>query len=83
MKTIVFTLIFVGLVSVLRLNGQQLQKIWETKGGLATPESALYDDQKDVIYVSNINGNPADKDGNGFISILNSDGTVKTLEWVK
>jgi len=36
------------------------------------PELVLYDDMRDVIYVANINGNPSEKDGNGFISILNT-----------
>jgi hypothetical protein len=36
--------------------------------GLQTPESVLVDDQADVYLVSNINGQPFDKDDNGFIS---------------
>lgn len=51
--------------------------------GLATPESVLHDAQADVYLVSNINGNPAAKDGNGFISRLAPDGTVTTLKWIE
>lgn len=36
--------------------------------GLQTPESVLYDTDQDVYFVSNINGNPLDKDGNGYIA---------------
>ena len=50
--------------------------------GLKTPESVLYNATQDAIYVANINGSPTDKDGNGFISKLNLDGEVVTLEWV-
>lgn len=50
--------------------------------GLATPESVLYDEADDVYFVSNINGAPGAKDGNGFISKLSPDGTVVALKWV-
>lgn len=63
-------------------NAQRLEKVWQNTGELKTPESVLYDGERDVIYVSNINGDPLQKDGNGFISILNPDGSVKNLEWI-
>jgi sugar lactone lactonase YvrE len=50
--------------------------------GLATPESVLYDEGDDVYYVSNINGGPSAKDGNGFISKLSPDGKVVALKWI-
>ena len=50
--------------------------LWETAGFLA-PESALFDPDGNVIYVSNVNGAPGDKDGNGFISRVGNDGTVR------
>lgn len=61
---------------------QQLVQVWDSGQILKTPESVLYDENSGVIYVSNINENPWEKDGNGFISILNPDGTLKTKEWV-
>ena len=45
-----------------------LQLKWETDTLLTTCESVLYDQDQDVLYVSNINGAPDGKDGNGFIS---------------
>ncbi len=60
---------------------QKLEKVWETTG-LKTPESVLYDTKRDVIYVANINGAPAEKNGTGFISILTPDGNIKNLEWI-
>ncbi len=59
-----------------------LTKVWETDTVLTTAESTLYDKDNDIIYVSNINGNHSVKDGNGFISRLEADGTVSQLQWV-
>jgi sugar lactone lactonase YvrE len=35
--------------------------------GLSTPESVKYDGDEDAYFITNINGNPSAKDGNGFI----------------
>jgi len=61
---------------------QSLTKIWTTTDGLKTPESVLYDAASNSIYVSNIDGNPNIKDGNGFISVLDTDGKMRKLQWV-
>jgi len=61
---------------------QSLTKVWTTTDGLKTPESALYDDATKSIYVTNIDGNHSEKDGNGFVSVLNTDGKMKNLRWV-
>jgi sugar lactone lactonase YvrE len=50
--------------------------------GFATPESVLHDPESDVYLVSNINGTPVAKDGNGFISRLSPDGTIVALRWI-
>jgi sugar lactone lactonase YvrE len=62
---------------------QRLTKLWETKEGIKTPESVLYSAKDKVLYVSNINGKPWEKDGNGFISKLSMNGDFIALEWVK
>src|SRR5687767_8731714 len=49
--------------------------------GFATPESVLYDQAGDVYLVSNINGQPLDKDDNGFISRIAPDGSA-TIKWI-
>ena len=56
-------------------------EVWRTDTVMATPESVKYDPNGDVLYVANINGMPLDKDGNGFISKLATDGSVIELEW--
>lgn len=62
--------------------GQKLVEVWRTGPKMKTPESVLYAPEEDVIFVANINGNPTDKDGNGFISQLNTDGSIKKMEWL-
>jgi len=49
-------------------------KMGET-GGMNVPESVKYDADLDVFFVSNVNGNPSQKDGNGFIAIVRADST--------
>jgi acetyl esterase/lipase len=50
--------------------------------GFKTPESVLYDPIADVYLVSNINGRPSDKDGNGFISRISPEGEILALKWI-
>lgn len=60
-----------------------IEEAWATDTVLRTPESVLYDEANDVIYVANIgNYDPENTDGDGFISQLSPDGTVKELKWV-
>jgi hypothetical protein len=42
----------------------------------------LYDNNRNLLFVSCINGAPTEKNGKGYISILQSDGNIKTLKWV-
>src|SRR5687767_2730691 len=49
-------------------------KLGETSG-FKVPESVRYDAELDVYYVANINGNPSQKDNNGFISRVRADST--------
>ncbi len=61
---------------------QSLTKVWSATEGIATPESVLFDAKSNRIYVSNINGQPSDKDGNGYTSLLDADGNVIKSQWV-
>lgn len=78
-KIVFSILIFVSM----NIFAQSFDKIWETEKIFKTPESVYFDTERNQIYVSNINGKPTDKDSNGFISLLEKDGTVKRLQWVK
>jgi len=53
-----------------------------TVDSLRTPESARYDPELGVWFVSNIDGGPLAKDGNGFISRLTRDGTMDSLRFI-
>lgn len=54
-----------------------------TVEGFKTPESVKWDSAQDVYFVSNINGAPAVKDGNGYISRLSPTGTVTDSVFMK
>jgi hypothetical protein len=59
-----------------------LTMVWETPETLITCESVLYDASTGKIYVSNIEGNPTDKDGKGSISIIDKEGKIVNQDWV-
>ena len=61
-----------------------IEEEWATDTIMRTPESVLYDDESDMIFVANIGTFTADsKDGDGFISVLAPDGVVESLKWVE
>ncbi|WP_236980605.1 hypothetical protein [Membranihabitans maritimus] len=55
--------------------------LWKTDSIFTGSESTLF--HNGTIYVSNGNTKPSEKDGNGFISKLNEDGTVDSEKWVE
>jgi len=77
--TLLFSLVFIMNVSM----SQSLTEVWTSDSVFATPESVYYDAGRKQIYVSNINGQPTEKDGNGFISLLAEDGTIEKIKWVE
>ena len=48
---------------------------------MRTPESAYLDEASGYLFVSQIDGQPNEKDGKGRISKLGLDGTVVTADW--
>jgi sugar lactone lactonase YvrE len=50
--------------------------------GFNTPESVLWDAEQQVWFVSNINGSPVAKDGNGYISRLDREGAVEKPQFI-
>lgn len=55
---------------------------WETDTVLTTCESVIYDNVNDVLYVSNINGAPDGRDGNGSIAKVALDGQIVQAQWI-
>lgn len=60
------------------LNAQTLEKAWETTD-FEAPESVIL--HGDFYYVSNVAGQPAEKNGQGFISKVDRNGTIITKKW--
>jgi DNA-binding beta-propeller fold protein YncE len=60
----------------------EVVELWRTDTILLTPESAIFDKIRNDIYVSNMNNEPRQKDHNGFISKLGTDGKILNLHWV-
>ena len=61
----------------------RLIRIWGTDSLLKTPESVFFNAAGKFLYVSNINGQAADKDGNGSIGKVSLDGKIIAVEWAK
>lgn len=60
----------------------KLTKLWETPKAMLTSESVCFDSARNVIYVSNINGQPLEKNSKGFISKLNDKGEILVEKWI-
>jgi hypothetical protein len=71
-----------GVIGSDTKSSTSIHKKWTTEKIFRVPESVLYDNERDIIYVANINGAPTEKDGNGFISKLDANGKVDTLKWI-
>ena len=56
--------------------------VWEAADGMETPESVYFDGDSGYIFVSQIAGDPAARDGNGRIVKLSRDGEVLADAWV-
>lgn len=71
-----------AIFSVAQAQVPQVEKKWELTG-FSNPESIVKDDVNNVIYVSNVNGAPTEKDNNGFISKVALDGKIISLKWIE
>lgn len=69
-------------VEIVEKTEPTLTQIWETAAELTTNESVLYDQESGTIYVSNIEGEPSEKDGKGSISIISKTGKILSRNWV-
>ncbi len=85
------TALYTGINSILNNNLVQAQqqeqikinKVWETLPVLKTPESVIYAPKHDILFVSNIDGKPDQKDQKGFISKVSlSNGSITELNWI-
>lgn len=81
MKTLTLTIILISL-SYLTFS-QKLEKLWSSSAELKTPESVVYIHDQEMLYVSNIGPTENLKNGDGFISLLSTEGEIENLYWVK
>jgi len=79
--TFIFPFVLSGFVSAQSYFSDKVEKYWQTDSVFQVPESVFYDIENETIYVANINGNPTDKDGNGYISQIEPTGRIVRLEW--
>jgi len=85
MKTVssILTLLFcLVLTSISYAAGPILLPAWQTDSVFEQPESVVLDKKRNILYVSNVNGNPNDVDGNGYISQLGLDGKIIAQQWI-
>jgi hypothetical protein len=50
---------------------------------LSSPEALSFDPAQNVYFISNVNGTPGVKDGNGFISRVTADGVMDSLHFIQ
>lgn len=77
--------LFLGavLLPALVIGQKKLVKLWETDSVFKVPESVLFDAKRNLLYVSNIDGNqPWGRDGKGSVGKMRPDGTIIAVEWI-
>ncbi len=78
----ILAIFFVTLLSSLSAQKHSLQKLWETDSIIAVPESVLADVNKNILYVSLIDGGGWDVDGKGGIGKLSANGKGYDSAWI-
>ncbi len=81
MKYLFITLFSISFY-IASAQSHSLVKRWETDTLLRTPESVLYDAKEKILYVSEIDGVPNEKDGKGAIAKVSLDGKILSTNWV-
>lgn len=77
MKTVFSSIFF--LLTYLAGAQTESASLHKKVSGFSHPESVVYDEERDVVYVSNIGENEA---GDGFISKVDKDGDVLEMKWI-
>jgi sugar lactone lactonase YvrE len=77
-----FTFVLATLTHVPAFTCGPGPKLWTLSEGLEGPESVVFDPRTENIFVSNVAGQPKDKDKKGWISRLNSQGQLINAQWV-
>jgi hypothetical protein len=77
-RVLAVCLVFAALAGAARADPPR--ELWALDG-FDAPKSVLYDARTDSYFVSNVNGDPTLRDGNGYISQVSSDGRLLHRIW--
>lgn len=80
-KSIALSFSFLVMTINANADTPKLSQVWQLEG-LKTPESVIFDSQRNRLLIANIDGQPTEKDGNGFISIASLEGKLINANWV-
>lgn len=61
---------------------KHVKQRWQTDASFNTPESVIFDDSRNYLYVSNMNGGFQERNGKGYISKLKPDGAILEQRWL-
>jgi sugar lactone lactonase YvrE len=81
-KFFITTLLIVFVFSILSAQPYQIRQIWTSKKTLKVPESVIYDAERKIFYIANINGTPLEKNNRGFISKMKMGGKIDKMKWI-
>jgi len=76
------TFSYLALSSLTLAASPLLVPAWQSEAKFEGPESVVFNAQDKSFFVSNVNGNPNDVDGNGYISTLSLDGEILKQHWI-
>lgn len=82
MKKTTFVLLATIVAAQAQAQSHQLVKKWESEATFKVPESVYVDRERNVLYVSNIDGEPWADDKKGSIGKLSMEGQVERVDWV-
>ena len=78
----IISIILLFCASQITAQKHSLEKIWETDTTIAVPESVLVDINKNILFVSLIDGAPWEIDGKGGIGKLSLNGKTFDSTWI-
>jgi hypothetical protein len=74
-------IIAIALLASTLTNADELTSLWEVNN-FDQPESVAVNSTENVIYLSNINGQPTELNGKGYISKLDINGKILDKHWL-
>jgi hypothetical protein len=81
-QNMLFTLILLSLFNTTIVASPILLPAWETKAIFDQPESVVFNSADQFLYVSNVNGDPNEEDGDGYISKMSLSGEIVEQHWL-